>query len=271
MNDNDTLYLFSYKNGQFYKADQMSINRGYLFGDGLFETMIFAQGAIRFKSGHIGRLYKGCEILKINFPENNTLDNLEDFLQKQYGPEVSLRIRWNICRDGLGKYTPITHDSHQLFMVQQHTFHQPSLKRAYINTHLRVPHLPWSNCKTLNALVYVTANLEREQQRYDEVILLNNDGHICEAGAANLFWIKDSVYYTPSLDSNCISGIGRQVIINELKSKDFKLVEGRFEPNDLLSADQIFTSNVTGIHYISQIDLREFDTGPLPHLEQLFM
>jgi 4-amino-4-deoxychorismate lyase len=271
MNENDTFYLKISQNGQIIQSDEISPNRGFLFGDGLFETMIYTRGDIRYKLEHLKRLKKGCEILKLSLASDTVLDDLEDFLQKEYGSDISLRIRWNIYRNGLGRYTPLTNDCRQLFMIQQHTHTSPSIKKAYINSHLRVPKLPWSNCKTLNALVYVMANLDREQLHYDEVILLNSDGHICEAGAANLFWKKDSVFYTPSLDSDCIAGIGRQVIINELKSKQTELVEGRFESDDLLSAEQIFTTNVTGIHYISQIGEREFNTSPLPSLENLFI
>jgi len=269
MNDNNTLFFQHSESGLFKAIDQIPINRGFLFGDGLFETMIYTHGKLRYKTAHLARLKKGCNILQIDFQED--LDDLENYLQKEFGAEASLRIRWNLFRSGMGKYTPENEGNDQVIMVQKHAYNSPLNKKAYISHKLRVPSLPWSNCKTLNALVYVMANLERKEKQFDEVILLNSDGYICEAGAANLFWIKNDIYYTPSLRSNCIAGIGRLKIIETLKDQDIELIQGEFKPKDFLSADQVFTSNVTGIHYISQIDLREFDTGPLPHLEKLFM
>ncbi|HSJ69823.1 MAG TPA: aminotransferase class IV [Anditalea sp.] len=270
LNGNETLLLEMSESGQLHVASTLHYNRATLFGDGLFETMIFSKGKIRYKKSHLSRIAKGCKSLQLKLDNFLILDQCETFINTSFPHLKEIRIRWNIYRDGLGKYTPETNKVCHQFILQIYHYTPPILKQAYINQSLNVPSLPWSNCKTLNALVYVMANLDRQKKKFDEVILLNNEGNICEAGAANLFWIKDSVYYTPSLRSNCIAGIGRKAIIKELKSRNIELVKGEFKPKEFLAADQVFTSNVTGLHYISQIDMREFDTTPIPFLEQLF-
>jgi len=271
MYGNETIMLELSDNGHLVLADFQSINRGFLFGDGLFETMIFTAGTIRFKEAHISRMRDGCRVLKLEMDDSKILDMCESYIIASMQSGMDVRIRWNVYRKGLGRYTPETNHTDHLFMLQVYQHSGPILKKAYISQTIRVPSLLWSNCKTLNAMVYVMANLERQKKNYDEVILLNADGYICEAGAANLFWIKDSVYYTPSLRSSCIAGIGRKAIIDKIKDSDLELIQGEFKSKEFLSADQVFTSNVTGINYISQIDMREFDTTPLPLLEKLFI
>lgn len=268
---NETVFLKLSDNGQLDSFSSTYINRGFFFGDGLFESMIFANGKIRYKDSHISRLKMGCKMLHLDVDNLDILDKCEIYLNENLPHINNIRIRWNIYREGMGRYTPETNLASHFLMLQKYQYLPPTTKKAYINKNIKVPTLPWSNCKTLNSMVYVMANLERKNKPYDEVILLNSDGYICEAGASNLFWIKDSVYYTPSLRSNCIAGIGREAIIQELKNRKIELIMGEFSPKDLLSADQVFTSNVTGIHYISQIDIREFETNPLPFIENLFI
>lgn len=270
LTDNETIFLLPTESGHFDQINKIEVNRAFLFGDGLFETMIYTGGKIRFKDSHLARLLEGCKTLQMNYENTYLLDEFELFLQKNLKSGLSCRIRWNIYRNGLGKYTPETYRIKEFFSLQLYKYQQPQRKKAYINQSIKVPQLPWSNCKTLNSLVYVMANEERKKKKYEEVILLNAIDYICETGAANIFWIRNNIYYTPSLRSNCISGVGRLQILKYLQEQDIEVIKGEFRQKDLLGSDQIFTSNVTGINYISSIDLREYDTTPIMYLEDLF-
>ncbi|KEO72343.1 aminotransferase class IV [Anditalea andensis] len=270
MNGNDTSWLRLSYNGQFITEEADTINRGILFGDGLFETMIYSQGKFRYKEAHLARLQKGCELLYFETEIVNILNHIEKYLTNTYQPMDEIRVRWNVYRAGKGKYTPETNQTSHLLQLQKHHYVPPVTKKAYVNTTLQVPSLPWSNCKTLNALVYVIANHERQKKNFDEVILLNSENNICEAGAANLFWVKNNVFYTPSLRSNCIDGVGRKAIIKALQCNNLSIMTGEFTVAELLSADQVFTSNVTGINYISEIDDIKFHTSSIPFLDNLF-
>ena len=104
----------------------------------------------------------------------------------------------------------------------------------------------------------------------DEVILLDDKGFVSEAGSANIFWVKENVFYTPSLACNCIAGVGRRKIIEALGKAGYTVVEGEFTVEELLEANQIFTSNVTGIAYLANLENRSYDTRIIPVAEQLF-
>lgn len=260
MNGNNTVFLFKGLGSDWSETANSFHNRGFLFGDGLFETMVFAKGQLRFGEYHFERLLEGCKILNLNFSLLSSIDLIENMLTQKYGSEVTLRIRWNIYRIGEGKYTPNSKNLNESLQIE--TFQPaPRIKEKSLFLDLiTVPRSAWSHCKTLSALTYVMANLERKRNSVDEVILCNSDGYVSEAGASNLFWVKNGIYFTPSLDCSCISGVGRRLIIEQLKAKSKSINEGKFLPKDVLEADYIFTTNVTGVSFIKEIDGTFFQT-----------
>lgn len=244
-------------------------NRGFLFADGLFETMIFINGSIRFSNLHQQRLLEGAKVLGLDASGISTIDQLEEEITK-LGVQKALRIRWSVFRGGLGKYTPETNVTEELLQIQPWKEGLKIKSRAYFSSSISVPVSPWSHCKTLNALIYVMANKERMELSMDEVILLTPQGLVSEAGSSNIFWIKNNRYFTPSLLCNGISGIGRKNIIQKLEKEGYSITEGEFYPEDLLGADQVFTSNVTGISYLQSIGNTYFDITEIDFLEQIF-
>ena len=269
MNGIDT-HIFSYDHEMgLSKALADHGNRAAFFGDGLFETMVFTNGRIRFSKEHGERLEAGLKTLKIN-SSGLSIDQLEKLVQAQFTDKKDLRIRWNVFRSGLGKYTPMSNDARDLIFVQDLDKPIKIKNRAYISKTIPISASPWSHCKTLNALPYIMANIEREELGMDEVILLDDKGFISEAGAANIFWVKDQVFYTPSLTCNCIAGVGRRKIIETLVKRGTPVIEGKFSVQDVLKAEQLFTSNVTGIAYIAELDNRSYGTTPISLLELLF-
>ncbi|UCS91899.1 aminotransferase class IV [Echinicola marina] len=266
----ETVFLSPNPDKQYHQIDQRLANRASFFGDGIFETMIFSNGKIRFAHAHEERLNIGLEKLKIYPKGLSSLKQLEGFLIKEYGKDCMLRIRWNVFRSGLGKYTPQQSATGEIIMIQAHSPGFSVKDQAYISTSIKISSSPWANCKTLNALPYVMANIERVEKHMDEVILLDDQNHISEAGAANIFWVKDGEFHTPSLNCNCIAGVGRKMIIETIKKAGKKLNIGEYNEESLLSAEQVFTSNVTGIAYIKKIKETDFDIKPISFIENIF-
>lgn len=265
----DTIRL-RYSSGEgLVDAQNYSLNRALLFGDGVFETMIYAGGKIRFADAHKKRLSLGLSVLKIH-SSNLTMEELETYLRRNFKADEKLRIRWNVYRAGFGKYTPVDHAAEDLVLVLKADNVIKIKSKAYISKNINIPPSPWSHCKTLNGLPYVMANLQRKEMGMEEVILLSSDGFVSEAGSANIFWLKGGTFYTPSLAANCIAGIGREKIIKALQGQNIPVREGLYLPEELLEAEQVFTSNVTGISYIANLEDRTYNTTALPILERLF-
>ncbi|MCR9015451.1 aminotransferase class IV [Aquiflexum gelatinilyticum] len=266
----DTIFLYKHNDGIWADGAEEFHNRGFLFGDGLFETMVYSNGKIRFGNEHLERLNEGLKILFIENDGLSRLNEIENLLHEIWGNKKSLRVRWNVYRSGLGKYTP--EENHVIESLQvQSLFPTPIQKeKAYLSQYVFIQKTPWSHCKTLSAIHYVMANLERKSKGFDEVILKNSDGFVCEGGSSNIFWIKNGQYFTPSLDAGCIAGVGRRMIISYLKENNIPILEGLFRKEELFLADQVFTSNVTGISYIKSIDDKVFDSQRNEYLASIF-
>jgi len=266
----DTIFLYKHQDGIWSDHADEFHNRGFLFGDGLFETMVLTKSKIRFGSQHTERLAGGLSTLALEADGLSHINEIEVLLNEIWGDKKNLRIRWNIYRAGLGRYTP--EDNRVLESLQIHTFHPaPKLKEiAYLSKTIQIQKTPWSHCKTLSALPYVMANQERKSKGFDEVILTSAEGYICEAGASNLFWVKNGHYFTPSLDSGCIAGVGRGVVLRYFKENNIPYSEGLYKMDDLLLADQILTSNVTGLSYLKSIEKKDFDTNRDGGLDAIF-
>jgi len=262
MNGINTVFLFKSKDYNWSEKPDIFHNRGFLFGDGLFETMVFWDGKLKFGEYHFERLLEGCRVLNLETPTLSSISLIENVLTQNFGLEQTLRVRWNIYRSGTGKYTPESTDLNESLQVQP--FIPPPLikEKAFLLDAITVQKSIWSHCKTLNALTYVMANRERKRNDMDEVILCNTDGYVSEAGSSNIFWVKEDVFFTPSLNCSCIAGIGRRVLIEKLKAASINIIEGEFLPKDVLEADFIFTTNVTGVSFIGQIGDIIFRTRP---------
>lgn len=266
MSEIDTVYIHSSEDEGWRKATGFPFpNRAMNFGDGLFETMVFDGDKIRFFDFHLDRLVRGMKSLRLE-ADKSGFEKLESWIRENYEGK-KLRIRWNLFRSGSGKFTPETNQSYQTLHFQELTV-APTIKSlASFAESISLYPYPWSRFKTLNALPYVMAAQEREERKLDELILLDHTGKVAEASASNIFWRKGNKVYTPALISGCIEGVGRRAIISKIPRL---ITEGVFGPNDLLKADQIWVSNVTGISYLEKIDFLEFSIENWEPLSGIF-
>lgn len=264
MSENET--FFAYKNlDKLWEGKEPNFhNRAFLFGDGLFETMVLRNGFIRFGDFHQERILKGCETLFLDKENLSDIKHIQMFLCENGFESGTWRVRWNVYRSGLGKYTPQNDLISASIMVSKFESAVPVKRKLAFCTSVRLMQSRWSSCKTLNALPYVMANIERRQKGLDDVILLSQEGFISEGASSNIFWEKDGVFYTPSLDSGCVEGVSRRVIIEKLQDLKIEIQEGLYLPQELLQADRVFTSNVTGLSLVEKIEGSTFDVNALP-------
>lgn len=269
MSDTDTTFVFDAKAENWLLQDSISIpNRGVNFGDGVFETMVFDGQKLRFINEHQSRLFHGLNTLGISKSQIDIF-KLSEFLKYAFGNQ-KLRVRWTIFRSGHGRYTPIKNESMQVLTVEP--FHVTLSVKKHVGVSKKVTLSPslWSRCKTLNSIPYIIAGRERQQQGWDDIILLDNKGKVSEAGAASIFWEKDGTVYTPSLSCGCIAGVSRAVIIKKLNQHGIPIIEGEFDLSALLAADKVWTSNVTGISYLESLESSKFSTDHIPFLQEIF-
>jgi branched-subunit amino acid aminotransferase/4-amino-4-deoxychorismate lyase len=243
-------------NDEFFTADQAVIkasNRGFKFGDGLFESMRMCNGKLQFAAHHADRLRAGMKALKM---EGYAL--LDEYFLRQKTAELhkknklkgNARFRLTIYREGEGLYTQLANKVGYLLegMPLEQKNYELNQKGLIIDVfdEIAKPINKLSNFKTNNALVYVMAGLYQKQHRIDEALILNQNGFLCESTTANVFIVYQKVIYTPALSEGCVAGVMRTVVLQLAKTYNFDLVEAQINPEILNEAEEVFITNASG-------------------------
>ncbi len=270
MNAFETIFYFKKPQGEWQLQPLQFHNRAFMFGDGLFETMVYHKGSIRFASHHFDRMMEGCFQLGLDASSVSAIENLELMLAQAIRAAYPIRIRWNVFRSGMGKYTPEDNQIMESLVIQPFVGAPKVKNTGYFSEIIHVPPSPWSHCKTLNSLTYVMANRERAAKFKDEVILRDIDGNISESGVGNIFWKIKDTYFTPSLAASCIAGVARRNILEYLRNSEIPVEEGLYKKEDLLHAEQVLVSNAAGISYLKDLEGHIMDITPDPKLAKLF-
>lgn len=239
-------------------------NRAFQYNDGAFETMLFINGEIRFLELHMNRLKRAVEVLKIELPnelsEPETVSEIIKNLITANSLSGNIRIKLKIWRGGEGLYTPIQNHSESLITValQPETF--DLIESADFAQSVRTLLSPYSFFKGPNSVQYVLAGIEKQQRNLEEIILLSSEGFVSECMTSNVFWVKNNIVYTPSLETGCIDGIMREHLLITFLTKGILFQEGKSLPEELLNAEVSFTTNALGIKIIKRIGNKIFNS-----------
>ena len=178
-------------------------NRAFKFGDGLFETMQFREGKVRFWEDHLERISKGLNALGIEVPAyfsgmQDIICQFMDTLGKDQGG-----LRWQAWRSGGGRYSPETNTCSDLLVYNGKNTTRAGALKLGVSQQGRVHYSPFSRFKTCNSLPYILAAIERSGSSYDDLILTNHNGEISECISSNIFWVKDRTFMTPPVKAPC--------------------------------------------------------------------
>ena len=231
---------FIYKNEQILNHHEALISideRGFLFGDGLFETCRFIDKKIINFEAHLARIKIGLVNLKLNANFQNIETKCYNLIKKNNLQDGIIRI--SISR-GIGSkgYLP-TNETPNLVIIQ--TKELPIAPKIANLTICDINPPPFK-FKSANALQYVLAKIFAHENNFYDAIMLDEKGYICETSSANIFWIKDQIIYTPSDNLNMVRGTIRQALI---ELKDLKIKCGKFKISALKNADEVFVTNST--------------------------
>ena len=246
-------------NGELLPAASFRLplpNRGLAFGDGFFETLIFVDGRLRFADDHLERMRQAAAALYLVLPvvlsSAEALENTLDQLASANSLPAA-RLRLQLWRSGGGRYTPQSSEAEWLATAEPFEPDETPIDRAHFALDTYSTYSPLSFCKGPQAWLYVRAAHERQLRGLDEIILCDARGHVAEAGAAAIFWEKDGVLFTPSLDSGCVAGVRRAQVLRSARTAGIECHEGLFLPASLLCADAAFTANVAALRSIRRV------------------
>lgn len=270
-----------YINGKFASDAELVISaydRGFLLGDGIFETMRAVNGEVEFLKAHWKRLCDAA--LLLNMPISIELlevkQILSELLKKNSLDKGVVGLRVTLTR-GIGPrgLLPAKKNKPTLLMTSSKMGEQHKNNTLIVSSIARNEYSPLANIKSINYLDNILARLEAEKQGACDAIMLNTKKNVAETTTANIFVIKNNMVYTPKISDGALPGIIRQVIFKTLQQNEIPIEEKTFDLDFLLSADEIFlTNSLIHIKSIKQINahgkVKQFKSRDCKQIIHLF-
>jgi len=251
-------------NGKFVAAEEpvlIASNRGYRYGDGLFETMKVVKGVIALEAFHFERLLNGLALLKLETPKLFTKEKLQQeilSLCKKNNCEKLARVRLSLFRGNGGLYDE---DKKAQYIIE--CWPLPESVNKLNENGLVIGIYPdakkscdqFSNLKSANFLVYSMAAQFVEENKWNDGLVLNTAGNIADSTIANIFIIKNGNVLTPPLTEGCVNGVMRRYVMERLKVAGIRCKEKSLAVDDVTDADEIFLTNaIKGISWVKQFN-----------------
>ena len=261
------------------RTEKIFLNRAFLYGDSVFETIKVVKNKILFWEEHYLRLMSSMRILKIEIPNTFTPEYLEDQIKKtnfSISKLFSGRVRLTIFRDGGGFYTPKSNEScfviksfendKILFETEFKQYTVDIYKDYFIQSNLL------SNLKTNNRLINVLGSIYAKNNGLENCILLNDQKLVAEFLNGNIFIVKENIVLTPPLGSGCLSGVMRNKIIDSITGIPLiKVKEENFSAYEIISSQEIWVSNcISGIIPVTDYRNKQFGNSLARKVTDLF-
>ncbi|MFZ5816593.1 MAG: aminotransferase class IV [Bacillota bacterium] len=235
-------------------------DRGLLYGDGLFETVLALDGALPLLPLHLERLAGSARALGIPC-EPERVAEAARLVAEAAGPgEQALRITLSRGAGAARGYAPPAGPRPTL-LITAAPYHRPAGPLTAITASLRVhPDSPLARHKSLSALEKVMARAEAARAGVDEALLLNTAGRLAEGAATNLFLLTPAGWLTPPVGEGCLPGVMRRQMLALTGAR-----EAPITPEELHRADGVYlTSALLGCLPLARLDGRPLRMGPPP-------
>jgi len=252
----------------YEKACIPVFDRGFLYGDSVFETMRSYAGVIFRLDEHLERLLRSLKSLGINAPYSKKQMAGEACrclkMNRLKGASIRLSVTRGRTEPGIDCDGPCR--ANTVMIARRFEGYPEWMSRSGIKCRIsdirQNEYSPVSGMKTGNFLNYVLARSDAKKNGADEAILLNTKGYVTEAAVSNIFIVRKETLLTPSVGSGIIPGITRAVIISIAKRLKIKTEERSVHPKELTSADELFlTNSLAEVIPVVKIDSRVIGKG----------
>ncbi len=247
---------------------QIAVNdRGFQYGDGLFETIEVIEGRPVFLEQHLLRLGMGCSRLKIPAVDTNQLTEEIHFVCNQASHAV-LKIIVSRGLGGRGYRQPDAIQPTRVISLYPFPDYSTNLADQGINARFCETQLglnpALAGIKHLNRLEQVMARAEWDDPDIQEGIMMDVSGHVIEGTMTNLLYVKNGTVYTDPLLLTGVAGIVRGIIKNIIDERGLTLIEHTFGKETLLAGDEVFVCNsIVGIWPVKKIENICFAAGKI--------
>ncbi len=254
-------------NGKFFTGSRAWVpvrDRGFLYGDGLFETLRSYKGSVFMLDPHLDRLFHSMKILKYDthFDKEYIKEALKKTITRnclaRKDAYIKIIVTRGIHRGELhfsGNYRTnliIIADALNEYPEKDYTegikIISSSIRRSSLGN-------PLYSHKLMNYFENIFAKDEAHHNEAQEAIFLTGDHLVLEGASSNIFYVKRNTVYTPPLTQNILPGITRQTVIDICTENRIRVRQKKIHYRDITNADEVFkTSSIAGIVPVKKID-----------------
>lgn len=272
MSENNIAEPIVYLNGAFSPVTAAKISvldRGFLFGDGVYEVMPVYKGKPFRLTAHLARLQESLNAIRLPYdlkPANFSAIFTELLQQNNATQQHDYSIYIQITRGAAPerRYSfpqpPVTPTIFAMIKSIP-PLSYTELSRGKAATTARDTRWKYCHIKSISLLPSVLLFQQAVDAGCDETILMRN-GYIIEGTSSNVFMVNDGIVVTPPLSQENLSGVTRDLILQILRENNFIFKEKRIKEKELQSADEVWISSSTrSIFPITQLNHQPVGSG----------
>lgn len=268
--------MWIYLNDRFVKSEHALISvfdHGFLYGDGVYETLRSYGHRLFMCEQHLARLFRSADAigLAIPIPGNCWTKLLHEAMERnQVGNErqdAYLRITVSRGAGDIGLDPALCPSPTVVIMAKPLTapardLYERGVDLIIAGTRRNFPEALPPRIKATSFLNNILAKREATATGAFDSILLNRDRHLTECTVSNLFFVTDGVLCTPSVDCGLLDGLTRAIVMQLAGELGIGIEEGRFTPDELYRATECFLTNTSmEIMPVASVDRRGIGKG----------
>jgi branched-chain amino acid aminotransferase len=264
--------MLVYLNGRFVDKERAQISvfdHGFLYGDGIYETMRAYGGKLFLLKKHLARLKHSANAvsLKLPLPLDKIGDALNESVRINRLKEAYVRLHISRGPGEIGLDPALCGEPTTVIVAKPFhdypaAYYEQGVSVAIVTTRRNHPLALPPSIKGTNFLNNILAKIEAVKARAYEGIMLNWEGYVAEGTISNIFMIKKGVLYTPGLSTGILEGVTRDLVLRLAKRMKVPIKEVMLLPKQLLAADESFITNTTmEIMPVTTIDKKKIGKG----------
>ena len=251
-------------NGELLDAETPVVtasNRSLRYGDGLFETMRWEKGRLELGDLHFDRLWRGMGVLQMEPGSGFTVGYLQEQIRNlcERNGLNNARVRLNVFREDSPALFPLNNRPRFIIETADLPAQNPEPVRAILYTEEKKSPGILSNLKVNNYLLYIMASRHAGKNGFDDSMVLNTAGRLCEATSSNIFFISGKKIFTPALSEGCVAGVMRRHLTGLLPEWGYDVEETIIPKEMPEDMDEAFLTNaIRRIHPVASIGDKKF-------------
>jgi len=251
-----------YLNGKIVSTEDAKISvfdRGFLFGDGIYEVMVQLENGLFYKKAHLDRLQDNLNKIGIQYNVKEIDDNLEVLLKASYLTDQSCLIYMQVTRGVAPRKHSYPKGVPATVMMYALPFSLPHINPKNMKAILE-PDFRWHRCdiKSISLLGNIMTNEAAMNANTNEAALVR-DGVISEGSHTNIFFVKDGTVLTHPANEHILNGITRKIVLKLCSDLDIPVNEKPITENEIEHMDEaFFTGTTTQVASIAQLGSRTF-------------